>query len=99
MSRPFYETVYHREDWTLADAFRPQPGWGCRVFTAPEAALLGMAEPALIGAAREAAPKGYRLTKLSIHPVEGGERIIWSTSPDPRFNRASTGRGEGGGGA
>lgn len=85
MSRPFYRTIYHRNDWTLADAFRPQPGWGSRTFTAPVAALEGMSEARLIGAAREAAPEGYRLTSLSVFPVDGDERVIWSTSPDPRF--------------
>jgi len=94
--RPFYETVYHCNDWTLADAFRPQPGWGSRTFTAPAAALGEMTEPALIGAAKEAAPEGYRLTKLSLHPVDGAERIIWSTAPDPRFKKGFSGQ-EGGG--
>ena len=90
MSRPFYETVYHCNDWTLADAFRPQPGWGSRVFTVPASVLEGWDDARLIAGAKEAAPEGHRLTRLSLHPVEGAERVIWSTSPDPRFNRAST---------
>lgn len=84
-ARPFYRTVYHRNDWTLADAFRPQPGWGSRAFTAPVAALEGMSETALIGAAKETAPEGYRLTSLSLFPVDGDEHVIWSTAPDARF--------------
>jgi len=98
MSRPFYETVYHCNGWTLADAFRPQPGWGSRAFTVPASVLEGWDDAALIAGAKECAPEGYRLTKLSIHPVEGGERIIWSTAPDPRFNRASTAQETGRGG-
>jgi hypothetical protein len=98
-ARPFYETVYHRTDWRLADAFRPQPGWGSRVFTAPVSALEGVAEDALIGMAMEAAPEGHRLTKLSIYEDGLPERVIWSTSPDARFAPpsigCSTSRGEG----
>lgn len=97
-ARPFYETVYHRNDWQLADAFRPQPGWGSRRFTAPIAALEEMTEPRLIAAAQEAAPEGYRLTKLSIYPEDADERVIWSTPPDQRFAASSIGRsGERGG--
>ncbi|MDP9992033.1 hypothetical protein J2W28_001061 [Variovorax boronicumulans] len=84
-ARPFYTTVYHRIDWRLADAFRPQPGWGSRVFTAPVAALGGMSESALLQAAHQIAPEGHRLTSLSIHPADGADRIIWSTPPDARM--------------
>lgn len=82
---PFYETVFHRNDWRLADAFRPLPGWGRRRFTVPVAALSGLTEYELIGEARASAPEGYRLTSLSVYPADGPERIIWSTPPDPRF--------------
>ena len=84
-ARPFYKTVYHRNDWHLADAFRPKPGWGRRTFTVPAAALGGMSEPDLISGAKEAAPEGYRLTSLSLYPADGPERVIWSTPPDARF--------------
>lgn len=85
MSRPFYRTVYHRNDWTLADAFRPQPGWGSRAFTVPAHVLEGVSNDVLIRGAKEAAPEGHRLTSLSLFPVGEDERVIWSTAPDPRF--------------
>lgn len=88
MSRaPFYETVYHCNDWTLADAFRPQPGWGCRRFTVSTSGLEGVSESNLIAAAQEAAPEGYRLTSLSIYPAHGPERVIWSTPPSALFRK------------
>jgi hypothetical protein len=87
--RPFYRTVYHRDDWTLADAFRPQPGWGSRAFTASVADLGDMSEAALIAAAREAAPEGHRLTSVSLYPADGPERVIWSTAPDLRLRAAA----------
>lgn len=84
-ARPFYETIYHRNDWRLADAFRPQPGWGRRRFTVPAAALEGLTEADLIAGAQASAPEGYRLTSLSIHPEGGSDRVIWRTAPDTRF--------------
>ena len=86
-ARPFYETVYHRNDWTLADAFRPQPGWGSKTFTVPVAALGDMSEASLIAAAKDAAPSNHRLTKISLYPLGGDEQIIWSAPPDPRFSK------------
>lgn len=89
-ARPFYVTVYHRHDWQLADAFRPMPPgvmWGCRRFTIPAAALAGCSEHELLLGAHESAPDGYRLTKLSLYPEQGEERVIWSTAPDKRFEK------------
>lgn len=86
MSRPFYETVYHRKDWTLADAFRPIPGWGMRRFTCPVGALpSSLTDDELVQLTKEAAPEGYRLTSLTICPEGGPDRVIWGTAPDPRF--------------
>ena len=85
IARPFYETVYHRDDWTLADAFRPQPGWGSRVFATPGTAFGEHTQKELIEGAKASAPPQHRLTRLSIYPLEGPERIIWSTPPDARF--------------
>lgn len=88
----YYETVYHRNDWTLADAFRPQPGWGCRRFATPASAFDGVTEQALIEGAKGAAPKGYRLTKLSLCSdtlPATPERVIWSASADARFSKVS----------
>jgi hypothetical protein len=83
--RPFYETIYHRNDWTLADAFRPQPGWGSRAFSTPVEAFGSHTEAELIEGAKASAPEGYRLTQISIYPADGPERVIWGTAPDPRF--------------
>lgn len=94
MSDPFYRTVYHRNDWTIADAFRPQPGWGQRRFTAPVAAMGDLTELQILAAALEAAPDGHRLTRLSVIPGDAPERVIWSTPPDRRF--AAQGESKGG---
>lgn len=85
---PFYEVVYHRNDWTLADAFRPQPGWGCRRYVTPASALgqsTSFSDEALIEGANGVAPEGYRLTKLSICSDADSSRVIWSTPADKRF--------------
>lgn len=91
MSRPFYETIYHVEGWTLADAFRPQPGWGVRRFTVKVADLGEHTEQELIDAARAHAPQRHRLTSVTLYPADGPERVIWSTPPDQRFKTAPAG--------
>lgn len=88
---PYYETVYHRNDWTLADAFRPQPGWGCRRFATPVSAFdqqPGVTDQALVDGAKGAAPEGYRLTRLSLCSDSTPARVIWSASADARFAAA-----------
>lgn len=91
-ARPFYETVYHCNDWQIADAFRPQPGWGSRRFTTPTAVFGDATHEQILEGAKEAAPEGYRLTKLSIYADGMPEHIIWSTPPDARFTAPSIGR-------
>lgn len=86
--RPFYETIYHREDWTLADAFRPQPGWGSRRFTVSLADLDEHVEEEFVDVARQSAPEHYRLTQVTLYPAAGPERVIWSTPPDARMRKA-----------
>lgn len=90
MPRPFYETVYHCDGWTMADAMRPTPRWGTRRFTVPVAALGEHTEADLIEAAKRKAPPRHRLTSVTLYPVEGPERVIWSTPPDPRFTSTKT---------
>jgi hypothetical protein len=82
-ARPFYETIYHCEGWTLADAFRPQPGWGTRAFTVKLADLPEHTEQQFVDMARQAAPDRYRLTSVTLYPAEGEKRVIWSTPPCP----------------
>lgn len=79
--QPFYRTIYHREDYTLADAMRPDPNWGRRRFTVPAAAVADFTEAEMVRGAQEAAPSGYRLTRLEFYPAEGPERVIWSSAP------------------
>jgi hypothetical protein len=90
-ARPFYETIYHREDWRLADAFKPQPGWGTRKFTVKAEDLGEHTEQELVDAARLHAPTGHRLTSVTLYPIEGEPRVIWSTPPDPRMKRVNAG--------
>lgn len=86
MSRvAFYEIVYHRNDWQLADAFKPQPGWGRRRFTTAVAAMGDCSEQEVLDQAHKSAPVGHRLTSLSVYPTDGAERVIWSTPADKRF--------------
>lgn len=92
--RPFYEIVYHVEGWTLADAFRPQPGWGTRTFTVKASDLGEHTTDDLISTARLHAPPRHRLTSVSIYPEGEERRVLWSTLPDPRlknWNRAAAG--------
>lgn len=78
---PFYRTVSHRNDYTLADAMRPDPNWGRRRFTVPAAAVAHLSEAEMVQGAQEAAPSGYRLTRLEYYPAEGPERVIWARKP------------------
>lgn len=82
-TRPFYEMIYHVDGWTLADAFRPQPGWGTRRFSVGADKLGDHTESDLVVAARHHAPPNHRLTSVTLYPAEGPERVIWSTPPCP----------------
>jgi hypothetical protein len=83
--------IYHIEGWTLADAFRPQPGWGTRRFTVKLADLGEHTQAELLGAAHNGAPPRYRLTSVTLHPAHGEKRVLWSTPPDPRLKRLARG--------
>jgi hypothetical protein len=91
IGRPFYETIYHLEGWTLADAFRPQPGWGTRTFRVNAADLGEHTEQEVVDAAREHAPARYRLTSVKLYPADGADRVIFSKPPDARFARPAAG--------
>lgn len=80
---PFYETIYHVEGYTLADAFRPQPGWGTRTFHVPVEALGEHTEQEVVAEARKHAPERHRLTCVRLYPAEGEPRVIWSTPACP----------------
>lgn len=87
MRDPFYEMVYHRKDYSLADALRPQPGWGRRRFTVSASIMDqhgGELDTVLAAADPADTPDGYRLTSVTLYPVDGPERVIWSTAPDHR---------------
>lgn len=90
IGRPFYETICHVEGWTLADAFRPQPGWGRRTFRVNVADLGEHTEQELVEAAREHAPERHRLTRVTLYAADGADRVIWSTPPDPRARKLLT---------
>lgn len=80
-ARPFYEMVYHVEGYTLADAFRPYPGWGTRRFTVKAADLGEHTRAELLRAAHDGAPERYRLTSVSIYEPGQERRVLWSTPP------------------
>lgn len=84
-ARPFYEMIYHVEGWTLADAFRPTPGWGTRTFTAKVESLGEHTLDELVAAAQQQAPSRHRLTGVRLYE-EGKEAAwLWSIPADPRF--------------
>lgn len=90
--RPFYETTYHCDGWRLADAFRPQPGWGTRTFRVNVADCGEHTEQQLLEAARQGAPDRHHLTSVKLYAeAAGDDRVIWSTPPDPRWRRACGG--------
>lgn len=83
--RAYYEAEYHRTDWTLADAFRTQPGWGMKTRLVPADTLPpGHTDAQLIEAAQSAAPEGFRLTRLTYSSWQG-ERVLFHTSADARL--------------
>ena len=87
MSVMHYCMEYRVHDYTLADAFRPDPKWGKRSFTV-DADKVGahVNDAELIKAAHETAPERYVLARLW-EVGSGYEREIY-VSPTP-VNRAA----------
>lgn len=59
-----YRVEYRREGYCLADAFRPDPFWGKRMFTVDTEKLGTENVSAIAQAARETAPIGYQFHHL-----------------------------------
>ena len=75
----YYYMEYRRKDYTLADAFKPQPNWGRRRFSVPANTVGISTDRELIAAARDTAPDEYELVRL--WEVGGGvERNIYVKS-------------------
>jgi hypothetical protein len=72
--------LYRVLNYTLADAFRLQPGWGTQRHTAEgEKIPDGTSDALLVQAARQNTPAGYRLGSVT-ERVDGRERVLWSES-------------------
>jgi hypothetical protein len=88
---------YRREGYALADAFRPQPGWGIERHTAEGDRIPpGTTDAELIGAARANTPEGYRLGRV-YERIDGVERNLYYEPVCKLMNRAAIPpHGEGG---
>ena len=73
VGRPVPKRYYLRylcDDYTLADAFRPQPGWGAKGYTVEATSLGEHTDQDIIRCAQETAPPGYWLQHIE---AIGGE--------------------------
>lgn len=59
-----YYVTYLADCYILADAFRPEPGWGSRVMRVDAATLPPHTEEEIIQAAQVGTPDGYWLQKV-----------------------------------
>lgn len=66
-----------RQDYTLADAFRPHPGWGTQQFTCPDDKAVGVSDADLIAGARANKPNGYRLQSVIERKTGVQDRVLW----------------------
>lgn len=60
----FYKVTYKKNGYQIADAFRPNPGWGERVFRVNESELPKHTDAEIVHAARLDAPVGYWLQRV-----------------------------------
>ncbi len=73
-----YRLRYLCDSYTLADAFRPQPGWGSRGYTVDAAALGEHTDADVVDAALQTAPQGYWLQRVEAIGGEPHIRTVWS---------------------
>lgn len=61
-----FEIMYRRKDYCLADALRPDPFYGKRIYRANTDDLGTTDEAELEKAARQTAPEGYEFYRLTM---------------------------------
>ena len=69
-----YRAHYKKKGYTLADAFRPDPGWGCMVNSTPIVEKGLYTIDFLVGEAKRNAPTGYVLHYLQ-ETTEAGKEV------------------------
>lgn len=84
-----YRLRYLCDGYTVADAFRPVPGWGAKAYTVQADALGEHTDADVIQAARETAPRGYWLQHVEAIGGEPHRRDVfkqavpWSRNEPP----------------
>lgn len=70
-----YEMTYLRDGYTLADAVRPDPRWGKRIFRCE----VDQPHPdtEIVQAARDTAPAGYWLHRVHAYGGDPHERVLY----------------------
>lgn len=94
-----YRLRYLCDGYTVADAFRPVPGWGTKGYTVQADALGEHTDADVIQAARETAPRGYWLQHVEAIGGDPWRRdlfkkaVPWSRSepPNARGKRPASG--------
>lgn len=72
-----YYLRYLCDGYTLADAFRPQPGWGSKGYTVEADNLGEHTDEEVIRAAQETAPAGYWLQHIEAIGGEPNRRDVF----------------------
>lgn len=87
-----YFMEYRVRDYTLADAFRPNPNWGKKRFSVSAEFVGSTADEELIEAAQQSAPKDYVLARLWAVGPDGDRDIYVSDAPvnSAALTRATT---------
>lgn len=75
-----YRLRYLIDSYIVADAFRPQPGWGSKVYTADANRLGEHTDEDLIRVAQETAPPGYWLQSVEAIGGKPHIRVVWGKS-------------------
>lgn len=75
-----YSLRYLCNGYTLADAFRPQLGWGAKGYTVEASALDEHTDADVIQAAQETAPNGYWLHHIEAIGGDPHVRDVYSKS-------------------
>lgn len=83
-----YDATYLVESYILADAFRPQPGWGKKVTRVHADDLPAHTDADIIEAAEQGAPPGYWLQRLEAHGGEPLHRVLLSRSVPLNYEQA-----------
>lgn len=84
----FYDATYLADCYILADAFRPQPGWGKRVTRVQADALPPHTDADIVEAAELGASPGYWLQRLEACGGEPHHRVVMSKSVPLNYEQA-----------